>query len=130
MGEIKSNLDAIAENEWLFMAYRAFDYYMNTEDADNIDGLREATVENIDACALRHEKNGQHNKLFPLFQFVTGPDSNLIQRLSDRLVDRVLDYLETAQRDDGGWDDEHGLKHWQPYFSTVILLALRRFGRA
>ena len=122
-------LDGIRKNDWLFMAYTAFDYFMNTDDADDIEDLRKATIANIDTCALGHEKKGEFNKLFPLFQFVNGPESDLIQGMSEGLIGRILDYLEKSQRDDGGWEDEHGLKYWQPYFSTVILLALKRFGR-
>ena len=124
-----STLDAISKTDWLFMAYYSFDYFMNIEDFDDVEKYREATALNINACALAHEKEGEFNKLFPLFQFVDGPNSRIIKHLDAGLVDRVLDYLENSQREDGGWEDEHGLKHWQPYLSTVILLALKRFGR-
>jgi hypothetical protein len=72
---------------------------------------------------------GEMNKLFPFFQFANGPDSIVARNAPTGLVDHILDYLEGSQRDDGGWDDEHGLLYWQPYFSTIILLALKRFRR-
>jgi hypothetical protein len=122
-------LDKVASNDWLFMAYKPFDYYMNIENCDNIEKYQEATMVNINTCALGHEKKGELNKLFPLFQFVDGPNSEITDYLDINLLDRILDFLENSQRNDGGWDDEHGLKYWQPYFSTVILLALKRFGR-
>jgi hypothetical protein len=86
-------------------------------------------LDNIYACALGHEKQGEMNKLFPFFQFAAGPESPVARDAPHGLVDRLLDHLGSSQREDGGWDDEHGLVYWQPYFSTVILLALKRFGR-
>ena len=124
--------DQIRANEWLFMAYHPFDYYMNVSEFPgpiDLSQYREATLENIYACALAHEKSGEMHKLFTFFQFAHGPDSVVAQNAPAGLVDRILDYLQATQRDDGGWDDEHGLAYWQPYFSTVVLLALKRFGR-
>jgi hypothetical protein len=122
-------LERIRANDWLFMAYHAFDYYMNEADFPSVETYQAAVLENIYACALAHEKKGEMNKLFPIFQFASGPDSLVAQEAPAGLVDRILDHLQESQRDDGGWDDEHGLTYWQPYFSTVILLALKRFGR-
>ena len=111
------------------MGYHAFDYYMNVTDFPDLDTYRSATLENVYACALAHEEKGGMNKLFPILQFAHGPDSVVAQEAPARLIDRILDHLQTTQREDGGWDDEHGLAYWQPYFSTVVLLALKRFGR-
>jgi len=122
-------LDDIRSNEWLFMAYHPFDYFMNEDDFPKIYNFREATLENIYQTTLNHEARGEIHKLFPFFQFASGPDSVVAQNAPEGLVDRILDHLESAQREDGGWDDEHGLDYWQPYFSTIILLALKRFGR-
>lgn len=122
-------LEDIRSNSWLFMSYHAHDYFMNEDDFPDIDEYRAATLENIYRTALAHEKMSEMNKLFPFFQFATGPDSIVAQEAPEDLVDRLLDHLESSQREDGGWDDEHGLLYWQPYFSTVILLALKRFGR-
>jgi hypothetical protein len=128
---VQSNLglDEIRSNNWLFMAYQAHDYFMNEDDFPDINQYREAVLENIYQTALGHEERREMSKLFPFFQFATGPDSPAAQNAPTGLVDRILDHLEGAQRDDGGWDDEHGLEYWQPYFSTIILLALHRFGR-
>jgi hypothetical protein len=123
------DLDAIRENNWLFMAYHAYDYYFNEDDFTHIDEFREATLDNIYTTALSHEEQGELHKLFPLFQFAHGPDSIVAKNAPQGLIDRALDHLENSQREDGGWDDEHSLAYWQPYFSTIILLALRRFGR-
>jgi hypothetical protein len=123
------SLDSIRENNWLYMAYHPYDYFMNEDQFPALENYRETTLENIYQTALNHEKKGEHHKLFPFFQFADGPDSLLAREAPGGLVGRILDYLQESQREDGGWDDEHGLPYWQPYFSTVILLALKRFGR-
>lgn len=123
------SLESVRKNSWLFMAYHPFDYFFNENEFPGLEGFREATLENIYQTALGHEERGEFSKLFPFFQFASGPDSIVAREAPGGLVDRILDYLENAQREDGGWDDEHGLAYWQPYFSTVILLALKRFGR-
>jgi len=128
---VKANLslDDIRENNWLFMAYHAFDYFFNEDDYPEVETYREATLENIYRTALDHEKKGETHKLFPFFQFAPTRESIAARNAPEGLVDRILDILQDAQREDGGWDDEHGLDYWQPYFSTIILLALKRFGR-
>lgn len=122
-------LEKIRENNWLFMAYHAHDYFLNEGDFPDLDKYQSATLENIYTCALAHEERGEMNKLFPFFQFATGPETRVAKEAPSGLIDRFLDHLESTQRDDGGWDDEHGLPYWQPYFSTIILLALKRFDR-
>jgi hypothetical protein len=128
---VKKNLklDKIMDNNWLFMAYHAYDYFFNEEDFPKLEKHRSGVVENIYACAAGHLERGEMNKLFPLFQFASSPESAVAQNAPEGLIDQVLDHLEDSQREDGGWEDEHGLFYWQPYFSTVILLALKRFGR-
>lgn len=122
-------LEDIRSNSWLFMSYHAHDYFMIEDDFPDIEEYRTATLENIYRTALAHEKIGEMDKLFPFFQFAAGPDSIVAKEAPEGLVDRLLDHLVSSHREDGGWDDEHGLAYWQPYFSTVILLALKRFGR-
>jgi hypothetical protein len=122
-------LDEIKSNEWLYMCYHAFDYFMNEDDFPDIDVYRKATLDSIYQTALDHEERGEHHKLFPFFQFAVGPRLTVSENAPAGLIDRILDHLATSQREDGGWDDEHGLDYWQPYFSTIILLALKRFGR-
>lgn len=123
------SLESIRENNWLFMAYHSFDYFLNEDQFPAIEIFREATLENIFRSALDHEKKGEIHKLFPLFQFADGPESLVAREAPAGLIERALDHLQESQREDGGWDDEHGLAYWQPYFSTIILLALKRFGR-
>lgn len=121
--------ESIQRNKWLFMAYHYFDYFFNEDDFPDVSRFQEATLENIYHTALEHEKKGETQKLFPFFQFADGPDSLVAREAPPGLADRILDHLQETQREDGGWDDEHGLVYWQPYFSTIILLALKRFGR-
>ena len=123
------DLEKIQTNNWLFMVYHAFDYFLNEDQYPESMKFQEAVLQNIYQTAMAHEDKGELNKLFPFFQFATGPESIVAQNAPDGLIDRILDHLETSQREDGGWDDEHGLPYWQPYFSTIILLALKRFGR-
>ena len=123
------NLESIQSNNWLFMAYHSFDYFFNEDDFPGLEDIRESVLKNIYSTALAHADQGEMNKLFPFFQFATGPESFVAREAPEGLVDRLLDHLESSQREDGGWDDEHGLPYWQPYFSTVVLLALKRFGR-
>jgi hypothetical protein len=122
-------LEDIRDNKWLFMAYHAFDYFFNENNFPELKKYQEVTLDNIYQTALAHEEKGETQKLFPFFQFATGPESIVAKKAPEGLIDRILDHLEGAQREDGGWDDEHNLDYWQPYFSTVILLALKRFGR-
>jgi hypothetical protein len=127
--QVNLTLDKIQANNWLFMAYHAFDYFFNEDQFLGLEEYRDAVLKNIYKTTLAHEEQGELNKLFPFFHFASGPDSAVALHAPDGLVNRILDHLENSQREDGGWDDEHGLPYWQPYYSTVILLALKRFGR-
>ena len=112
------------------MAYHAFDYYMNVDDFPDVDALpRGHTGEYLRLRAGRTSRRVSCTSSSPSSSSRTGPDSVVAQHAPAGLIDRVLDHLQATQRDDGGWDDEHGLAYWQPYFSTVVLLALQRFGR-
>ena len=122
-------LEKIQANNWLFMAYHPHDYFLNEDSFPDLEEYQSAALENIYNCALGHEERGEMNKLFPFFQFAARPESRVVREAPSGLVDRILDHLESSQREDGGWEDEHGLPYWQPYFSTIILLALKRFNR-
>lgn len=122
-------LEKIAENDWFFMCYRPFDFYFNIPAFDDIEDYQEAVLANMNACLKLHIEKGEMKKLFPLFQFIHSPNSPLLEAIDQSLVEQTLDYYASTQREDGGWDDEHGLKYWQPYFSTLVLLGLKRFNR-
>ena len=116
-------IEKIQSNEWLFMAYHAYDYFTNVTGFPDLEAHRAATIENIERTTQSHRNKGEFNKLFPLFQFAPTPSTPVAKNTHDDLISFVLDHLESTQRDDGAWDDEHGLAHWQPYFSTIVLLA-------
>jgi len=46
-------LDDIRSNEWLFMSYHPFDYFMNVSDFPDVDTYQTATLENIYDSAAR-----------------------------------------------------------------------------
>ncbi len=118
-------VEKIRANEWLFMAYHAHDYFMNVTDFPNLAEHRQATIENIITTA----EAAPEKQYFVLFQFASSPAAPIAPHLPKSLMERNLDYLMDTQRDDGGWDDEHGLRHWQPYMSMVTLHALKNWGR-
>lgn len=118
-------LERIRTNDWLFMAYHAFDYFMNVQEFPELQAHRRATFENIIACA----EVAPENQYYQLFQFVNDPNSALAMAVPDALLNRALDHLEASQQDDGGWRDQHGLPQWYPYVTILAVLALRRFGK-
>jgi hypothetical protein len=118
-------LENIRVNEWLFMAYHAHDYFLNVQDFPDLAVYRQATLDNINACAaVMPEK-----QYYTLFQFAPMPDSPVAQALPTTVLERCLDVLFESQREDGGWTDEHDLLQWQPYTTILVLLALQRYGR-
>jgi hypothetical protein len=118
-------LDSLRANEWLFMAYHGVDYFLNVPDFPDIDSYRRATLDNVIACA----QAAPEKQAYVVFQFAPTPQSPVAQASPDGLITRRLDYLERAQREDGGWDDEHGLSQWQPYVTIISLLALQNYDR-
>lgn len=116
-------LEHIRANEWLFMAYHAYDYYMNVDDFPDVEQYRAATVENIRTCA----KNAPEKQWPVLLNFA--PPNGRVASAMPTLVTRSLDYLMASQRDDGGWSDEHDLIHWQPMTTITALHQLQRHGR-
>ncbi len=116
-------LETIRGTEWMFMNYHAYDYYMNVPDFPDVEAYRQAVVENI----AKRAESIPEKQYFCLLQFAPSPESRVARAAPD-LVARSVDYLASTQRADGGWDDEHGLAHWQPYVTIINLVALRRFG--
>ncbi len=119
------NAEKILSNKWLFMAYHAFDYYSSFEDSDEYAIEKNAMMRNIKECA----ENATEKQYHTLFQFIKSPMDELAKFLPGTMLDSFLDYLYKSQRDDGGWNDEHGLEYWQPYVTIQILCALKNFGR-
>lgn len=124
---VRSNatVDSIRENEWLFMAYHAFDFFFAVDDFPELERFRGATVDNIVDCAVK----APENQFDSLFAFAPTPDSPIARALPDGLLGRFLDGLATSQRDAGHWVDQHDLPQWFPMTTINALLALRRYGR-
>ncbi|MEQ8677750.1 MAG: hypothetical protein RLP44_24215 [Aggregatilineales bacterium] len=117
-------LEKIQANEWLFMAYHAFDYFMNVDDFPDVETYRVATIENIRECAAKAPE-----KQYPaLLAFAPTPDSRVSKAMPE-LVERSLTYLLDTQEADGRWRDEHDLGHWQPAATIGALRALQRHGK-
>ncbi|CAG9620615.1 hypothetical protein [Sutcliffiella rhizosphaerae] len=117
--------EKIQKTDWLFMNYHAFDYYRYAKDDAENEKLKLAAVEQIVKCA----SSAPENQYFTFFQFAPTPDSLVAKATPNELINKFLTHLEHSQREDGGWDDEHGLPNWQPYFSIVILHALKEYNR-
>ena len=117
--------DKVRENEWLFMAYHAFDFFFAVDEMPDLEEFRRATVDNVVACAVAAPEN-QYDSLFA---FAPTPDSMIAKALPDGLIDRNLDVLANAQQEEGHWVDQHDLPQWYPMTTINALLALRRHGR-
>ena len=116
---------SIRENDWLFMAYHAFDFFFAIDDFPDIDDYRRATIENIIACAER----APDSQAYSLFAFAPTPESTIAKALPPALLSRYLDALERGQQASGNWRDQHDLPQWQPITTINALLTLRRYGR-
>ena len=117
--------DKIRRNEWLFMAYHAFDFFFALDDFPDLAGFRQATVDNIVACALAAPES-QYDSLFV---FAPTPDSAIAAALPAGFIDRCLDVLSAAQQNEGHWLDQHKLPQWYPMTTINVLLALKRHGQ-
>ena len=117
--------ESIMANEWLFMAYHAFDFFFAIDDLPGLDDLRGATIDNIVACA----RAAPDNQVDSLFVFAPYPDSLIAKALPAGLLDRFLDQLGARQQEEGHWRDQHDLPQWFPMTTINALLALRRHGR-
>ncbi|MCY4062442.1 MAG: hypothetical protein OXG53_08740 [Chloroflexi bacterium] len=115
----------VRENEWLFMAYHAFDFFFAIDELPDLQQFRQATIDNILACA----EAAPPSQYDSLFAFAPEPDSMIARALPSGLLDRFLDHLSNAQQEDGHWLDQHNLPQWYPMTTINILLALKRYGR-
>lgn len=118
-------LDKVRENEWLFMAYHAHDYFWQVSDFPDVETFRQATVDNLIACAEKLPEK----QYSALFNFVMWPNSPISKAFPQHLITRSLDYVAETQQDDGHWNDEHGLSQWFSWVTIGNLLALRNYGK-
>jgi len=117
--------EKVRENEWLFMAYHAFDFFFAIDELPNLQAFRSATIDNIVACASA----APDNQYDSLFVFAPSPDSMIARALPSGLADRFIDALSKAQQAEGHWLDQHNLTQWYPMTTINVLLALKRYGR-
>jgi hypothetical protein len=117
-------LDAIQNQEWLFMLYHAYDYFMNVSDFPNLEQMRQATIQRI----IDLSQAAPENQAYSLFTFVRSPESPIAQA-APALVQSKLDLMASQQGSDGGWGDQHGLPQWSSYVTILALQRLKAFGR-
>ncbi|MCY3833478.1 MAG: hypothetical protein OXG85_10710 [Chloroflexi bacterium] len=117
--------ETIRANEWLFMAYHAFDFFFALDDFPQLERYRQATVDNIVACA----ESAPPSQYDSLFAFAPTADSMIARALPAGLLDRFLDGLSNSQQEAGHWQDQHNLPQWFPMTTINVLLALKRHGR-
>ena len=115
----------VRENEWLFMAYHAFDFFFAVDELPDLEQFRQATIDNIVACA----EAAPPSQYDSLFVFAPNRDSMIARALPGGLLDRFLDHLSNAQQEEGHWRDQHNLPQWYSMTTINVLLALRRYGR-
>lgn len=115
----------IRANDWLFMAYHAYDYYSAVTAIPGYGERWHATMDNIAACAA----SAKPEQYYELLSYARTSDSPVAAALPDGLLTTMLDHLENSQRDDGGWHDEHGLPQWYAYTTILVLNGLRLQGR-
>ena len=120
-----STPEKVMSNEWLFMAYHAHDFFFAIDDLPGLRRFRQATIDNIVACALA----APESQFDSVFTFAPTPDSLIASALPASFIDRCLDVLENGQQEDGHWVDQHNLPQWYPMTTINVLLALRRYGR-
>jgi hypothetical protein len=117
--------ESIRANEWLFMAYRPYEYFMNVDDFPDVATYRRAVVENIIELASK----APEDQYYSFFYFALTPDSRIAQAAPEGLLKRMLDYLSETQQEDGSWRDQHGLQQWYPYVTIHVMQTLRAYGR-
>lgn len=119
------SLESIKANDWLFMAYHAYDYFFAVEDFPELASYQQATIDNIAACALK----APENQLADIFRYVRDTQSPIANALPDGFLDRVLDTVENSQHEDGSWHDQHELTQWFAITTIGNLHLLSRYGR-
>ncbi len=121
----RHTLERIHANDWLFMAYHAYDFFFTFDDLPDLERYRGAVLENIVACALAMPEN-QYSSIFA---FAPTPDSQVARRLPAGVIERGLNALVHGQQENGAWIDQHDLPQWHPIATINALLALRRYGK-
>ena len=119
------SIEQIKANDWLFMAYRPYDYFFNIADYPDVEAYRKATTEHV--ITLAEKAPPEQWQTF--FTFAPNPDSPIAQAAPSGMLDRFLDHLASGQQEDGRWKDQHDLPQWFPYTTITALLTLQGYGR-
>lgn len=119
----------IIKQNWIFMLYHAHNYFFNVPDFPKANHYQDLVIHCVKTTLQKHMIAGKMDVALGLFGYVTEPDSPVLAALPERLVDKLLDYIEGSQQDDGRWLDEHNLAYWQPEMTLQNLCVLRNFGR-
>jgi hypothetical protein len=117
-------LEHIQAEEWLFLLYHAYDYFMNDDDFPDVESYREATIARI----LELIKAAPKEQYDTIFIFAPTPDSIIAQSIPE-IIQEALDVIESQQQEDGSWHDQHNLPQWYPKVTINNLLTLQRYGR-
>ncbi|MGB1286916.1 MAG: hypothetical protein ACPG7F_10315 [Aggregatilineales bacterium] len=117
-------IEKIQAEEWLFMLYHPFHYFMQDTEFPDVEKYRQATMQQIITLA----EDAPENQAYSYFRFAPTPDS-LVAKAAPELTARLLDALENQQQDDGSWVDQHDLASWSPFTTILVLLTLQRYGK-
>lgn len=117
-------IEHIQSEEWLFMLYHAYDYFMNDLDFPHGTAHREATIARI----IELIKSAPEEQYGSIFMFAPQPDSEIAKRIPE-IIQQALDVIESQQEEDGSWHDQHNLAQWFPMTTINNLLTLKRYGR-
>ncbi len=119
--------EKIHANEWLFMAYHAYDFLRNLVVFPDRERLWTAVQENITACA----QAARPDQAYEILRFAPDPALKSLThpQIPDAVITKMLDQLEGAQQTDGSWHDEHNLPQWYPYTTILVLFGLKNYGR-
>ncbi len=119
------SIERIENNDWLFAAYHAVNYFFNIDQYPDLAKYQDATVDNIRTLLEARPDKGSE----ALFQLAPFPDSLIMLALPDELIQRELDRLLDTYLDNGGWHDEHNLPHWYVGATIANLTTLQRHER-
>ncbi len=124
---VQANLtpEKIRANEWLFMAYHAYHYFLSIREMPEGKIGWQAAVENIIRCA----ENAKPEQYYEIFHFAPTPDSPVAKAMPSKLLTKMIDHVYDTQQPDGSWRDEHGLSYWYPFVTIQVLHGLRAHGR-
>lgn len=114
----------LAEQEWLFMLYHAYDYFFAEERFPQVDEMREATLTRMIALA----QNLPEEQYASLMMFAPVPDSPLA-KAAPQLIERSLQAIERQWQEEGCWHDQHNLPQWYTWQTITNLHVLRSYGR-